>query len=521
MIKNILFKFGCSHYEKLTVSTEDNPVTVLIGPNHSGKSHTLKEIELLCKRQQSSTIVDSIETHPLSPDDTKKAINSIVEGAHRSSLKSKMKNKSPDLYPYLLAYKTVKFDGKTRLSAPFQQPMGDLISPKFSNSLQILFQDESKKEELNRIVYDAFHQYLVIDPTNGGSLRLRLSSEKPDSSIERSLTKEAIAFHKKLDLVENSSDGVKAFIGTIIEIIAGDPIVLLIDEPEAFLHPSLAFKLGKYLSSIAIDSNKKIFAATHSSHFLMGCIQSKTSINIVRLTYDKKKSTARQLSANNLRIFANDPLLRSTKALAGLFYQSVVVTEGNSDRAFYEAINELMIESSNNHKSKHEGIHHCLFIDAHNWQTISKIVKPLRELGIPTSAIVDLDVIKSEGKNWKNFLSCGFFDDVMQETLCHTRGLLKKELELNDNSESLKKFIGDLGDYGLFLVPVGELEDWLPNINKDFKKNQWIVKAFEEIENQGSNIINNNISDFMNKISQWCYRAERKGMPNKNKNHKQ
>jgi predicted ATP-dependent endonuclease of OLD family len=41
------------------------------------------------------------------------------------------------------------------------------------------------------------------------------------------------------------SDGVRAFTGIITEVIAGDPNILLIDEPEAFLHPSLAYKLGK------------------------------------------------------------------------------------------------------------------------------------------------------------------------------------------------------------------------------------------------------------------------------------
>jgi AAA15 family ATPase/GTPase len=45
-------------------------------------------------------------------------------------------------------------------------------------------------------------------------------------------------------LISDASDGVKAFIGILSELIAGDPKVILVDEPEAFLHPSLATTLG-------------------------------------------------------------------------------------------------------------------------------------------------------------------------------------------------------------------------------------------------------------------------------------
>jgi predicted ATPase len=89
----------------------------------------------------------------------------------------------------------------------------------------------------------------------------------------------SLEFHKKALPITEASDGVKAFTGMITEMIAGDPLVLLMDEPEAFLHPSLSFKLGKEVAGIMSNSHKRLFVSTHSSNFVMGCIQSGAPVN--------------------------------------------------------------------------------------------------------------------------------------------------------------------------------------------------------------------------------------------------
>jgi predicted ATPase len=62
---------------------------------------------------------------------------------------------------------------------------------------------------------------------------------------------------------------VKAFTGIITALTAGDPHVVLIDEPEAFLHPSLASMLGVEVSRAAVSSDKRVFVSTHSPFFVM------------------------------------------------------------------------------------------------------------------------------------------------------------------------------------------------------------------------------------------------------------
>jgi hypothetical protein len=102
-----------------------------------------------------------------------------------------------------------------------QQPLGDLQSSP-SNNLAILFADDEKRIEVRRIIEDAFGLYFVLDPTNAGQLRIRLSKTAPaNHQVERGLHKEAVDFHKEALEITLASDGVKAFTGIITSIVAG------------------------------------------------------------------------------------------------------------------------------------------------------------------------------------------------------------------------------------------------------------------------------------------------------------
>jgi AAA domain, putative AbiEii toxin, Type IV TA system len=189
----------------------------------------------------------------------------------------------------------------------------------------------------------------------------------------------------------------------IIEILAGNPDILLIDEPEAFLHPSLAFSLGRDVAQISQVSGKHLFVSTHSAQFVMGCIQSGVPVNIVRLTYRNNAATARLLPNDELLALMRNPLLRSTGVIAGLFYEFVVVTEADADRAFYQEINERLLR-----ENPPRGIANCLFLNAQNKQTVQTILKPLRKLGIPAAGIIDVDVLKEGGGVWTSLLESLF-----------------------------------------------------------------------------------------------------------------
>jgi len=266
-----------------------------------------------------------------------------------------------------------------------------------------------------------------------GKFRARLSEKPPsDPQLERGLHKEAVDFHAAAIPLDMASEGVQAFATIIAQIIAGDPKIIVVDEPEAFLHPALAMKLGNELAISASKSNKQVFVSTHSANFVMGCIQSGAHVTIVRLTYLRGVATARSLPNDRILTLMRNPLLRSAGVINGVFYQAVVVTESDTDRAFYQEINERLLRYDSS-----RGIPHCLFLNAQNKQTVHIICEPLRRLGIPTVCIVDIDILKEGGSVWASFLSGGCLPLSAQQGLGDMRAKIK--LKCVNSGQDMRK----------------------------------------------------------------------------------
>ena len=555
MIKDIILKFGRAEgLEPETISAM--PITVFVGPNNSGKSKILTEIHQFCNngnRNANNVIIDSIELSPFDNVMIEDIIENVElkpnpgEAVHPNHIfvgKRGQRNqvpleqfkktlRTPNAHPeqtcqWFLKYNTLILNGNNRINLVKEQNAGNL-QQQVQTSFQALFRDDDKREEVRRIIFEAFGQYLVIDPTNLGKLNLRLSTRPPENHMEeRGIHMEAVEFHKAALPISQASDGVKAFTGMITEMIAGDPSVLLMDEPEAFLHPSLSFKLGKEVSGIMSHSEKRLFVATHSPNFVMGCIQSGAPVNIVRLTYRDGVPTSRILPNDDILKLMRNPLLRSTGVLSGLFYEFVVVTESDADRAFYQEINDRLLRCTDD-----KGIPNCLFLNAQNKQTVKTIIKPLRELGIPVAGIVDIDVLKDGGSVWTSFLDCGFLPDLERQPLATLRQAIKRKFEesgqnmkrdgginiLNgDDKEALQNLFAKLASYGLFVVPNGELESWLKKLNASGHGPSWLVDIFEKIgedPNSGDYIRpdDDDVWAFIDDISKWFFDPRRKGIP--------
>ncbi|VVH62873.1 hypothetical protein BSPWISOX_2933 [uncultured Gammaproteobacteria bacterium] len=555
MIKNIKLKFGRA--EGLPQETvEAMPITVFVGPNNSGKSKILSEIQRFCSdggKNVNNLIVDSIELEAISEESIEARIKSVTlkpnpgevqhpdhifvgkQGRRHEVNSNTFLNafKNPNKDPFLicswyLSYNTLILNGSNRINLINPQSGGNLQQPAQS-SFQVLFHDNDKRKEVSRIIHDAFGEHLVIDPTDLGQLNLRLSKDAPqDEREERGIHEKAVEFHKKALPITEASDGLKAFTGMITEMIAGDPLVLLIDEPEAFLHPSLSFKLGKEVAGIMSKSHKRLFVSTHSSNFVMGCIQSGAPVNIVRLTYRNQLATVRILPNEDILKLMRNPLLRSTGVLSGLFYEFVVVTESDADRAFYQEINDRLLKYADG-----KGIPNCLFLHAQNKQTVKTIIKPLRKLGIPVAGIVDIDILKEGGVVWSDFLGSGSIPEIERYSLANMRKALKDKLDdtgknmkrdggvnilNNTDKEALQNLFDKLADYGLFVVPNGELESWLKSLQASGHGPDWLVEVFEKMgeDPNTSEYVKpseGDVWEFLENISKWLFNPKRKGIP--------
>lgn len=555
MLSQLTLKFGRSPDSVIT-GVDLTPVTVFVGPNNSGKSKVLSEIANYCRtglQDLQDVIVGAISFRAVPASEVRSHIDrirltprlgevlnvgNVLVGkyAGRTQVPEPQLEaalQSPNSMPnqfgsWYLGHSTLILGGETRITLVREQSAGDLQAPP-QNSFQALFANDARRAEVRRILHDAFGSYFVLDPTKSGYLRARLSLTAPSNPmVERGIHQEAVNFHAAAQPIEFASDGVKAFTGIVTEIIAGDPLVILLDEPEAFLHPALAFTLGKELARATLGSEKRLFVSTHSPNFVMGCIQSGAPVNIVRLTYRDTVATARLLKNADILKLMRNPLLRSTGVLGGLFYEFVVVTESDTDRAFYQEINERLL------LLKPEwGIPNCLFINAQNKQTVHTIIRPLRELGIPAAAIVDVDVIKDGGTTWSNLLSGAYVPGMLVSPLSQIRSAVKAACEnsgkdmkrdggtailAQGDAEAANSFFDQLDAYGVFAVRRGELESWLRSLGAPGKGPSWLIDVFERMgeDPDGGNYTrptDNDVWSFIGGVKKWLADPLRKGIP--------
>lgn len=562
MIEKIKLKFGASP-NAAPLEFPVTPITIFVGPNYSGKSKLIREISELFQHGRAISdwvIAENIQLRDYSQDEAMAALTELelepnpgevvhldhmfvgANGArnqvHTPQMIDALVNFNTlpannggkqNLANSILRHKLRMLDGQGRIGLSNDQQAGDMLMPA-TTSFRQLWEDDNLRSELRDIVFDAFGEYLTIDPTNAGQLRLRLSQRAPSSlNEEQGLTLEARTFHSQSTLLSAASDGAKAFCGIMIEVMAGKPDLLLIDEPEAFLHPTLSYKLAKHVAKQMVGSDKRLFVSTHSPHFLMGCVASGVPVNVVRLTYRNRVATARILPSADLAQIMKVPLLRSSGVLSALFYENVVMTEGDTDRAFYQEINERLLAAND----PNLGIPNCLFLNANGKDQIPTIMEPLRKFGIPVAGIYDLDFIKEGGSQSTNRLNAAAVPDGTRTGLNPTRVAVETSLraknanykrsgglKLIDGSEleTAKLYLRTLAEYGIFLVPNGEVESWLSDFNIKGKSASWLIPMFEKLgsDDTADDYVrpsHGDVWEFLSSVRTWLLNSNRSGIP--------
>lgn len=556
-IETLKFKSGSK--PGATPLEVDTPnVTILVGPNNSGKSLTLREIEDWClgKNPELKTIEEISLEWPDTIDDFEEMLlrhkaapprNQIAQPDHiwvsrpvirqgEESVHQQINENSArqwfeqkhvgQLLSFFVRLYTLRLDGRTRF---------DLVDPKDTgpleehpqNHLWALFVNDEGREKVRQFTEEAFGRHFVIDPTGMRQFRVRASDARPPSkAIEQGLDHESREFHKASPLISDLGDGLRTSIGLVSAVMSVSHQILLIDEPEAFLHPTLARRVGNVLTTTARERDASMIVATHSADFLMGCIQATPDLRLVRLTYSNNQPTSRSIDPREVTLLMQDPLLRSSNALRALFHRGVIITEADADRAFYEEINNRLLQNSRGSKD-------TLFLNAQNWQTIPRLVAPLRKLGIPAAAIFDLDVLLEDDfrKVWPLLNVQG----AELQRLQNERNTLKAKLEtvgrpsvkqqginaLDATDQAIaNQFIQDMASYGVFFVPLGELESWLSSlgVQRTSDKPAWLTNIFNALGSDPSDPSyvaagDDDVWLFIDSVEAWVDNPDRLGIP--------
>jgi len=247
-------------------------------------------------------------------------------------------------------------------------------------------------DEVSAVSQQIFAQPLTLDSL-GRTLRLRVGSVGLDAPRIDDIPQAYRDRMAELRPLDEQGDGMRSLMGQLLPVVTASYKLLLIDEPEAFLHPPQAHALGVELGRIAAREGLQIVLATHDRGLLTGLLQSGVDVSVVRLARDSGHPRASRLDASELRALWVDPVLKYTNVLDGLFHRMVVVAEAEGDCAFLAAALDCP-GRSDGPLPRNE----ILFVPTGGKDGMSKVCSALSAVDVPVVAAPDLDMLSDKAK---------------------------------------------------------------------------------------------------------------------------
>ena len=131
----------------------------------------------------------------------------------------------------------------------------------------------------------------------------------------------------------------RSFASVILHLLAPlTPSVLILDEPEAFLHPPQARLLGHVIGNERSE-RAQLFVATHSPDVLEGLVNVAAGhLRVLRIQREGNVNRVDVLDQDHVKEISVDPFMKYSSVLSGVFHERVVVCEGDSDCVFYNSL---------------------------------------------------------------------------------------------------------------------------------------------------------------------------------------
>lgn len=400
------------------IKFDEAKLVIFVGPNNAGKSAALKEIEMVAKSDANTKVLKDVSILKHGSSDE---IRSYIEAEYFYDDSSGNK-----LYSF--------FGGQVweqNLNLKWQQKLGELTSLFFrrmptddrlstSNPVKAVnlrkqigpspihaMQRSDELEEAVGVEFKkAFDQYLYVDRFGGSDVGLRVGG-----LVEATADEDRVSdtYRKRLDdqtePLEEQGDGMRALTTVVSGVLAFDSAsVLLIDEPEAFLHPPQARLLGEFLST-NVPKERQAFIATHSPDLLIGAMaNAPKDTMVVRIERDGNVNHVSRLANELAEEISKDPVLMHSQVLDGVFHERVFVCEADADNMFFRAVLQTLIPED----EKRPDVHFC---QSGGKSRMPSIIRALRGLSVRTDAIVDIDalndqtffqnLIEAAGGSWK------------------------------------------------------------------------------------------------------------------------
>ena len=337
------------------IKLEPTDVVVLVGPNNSGKSVALRELEQHIAETSEAIVIKSVEPRIVGTQEEfgifiDKHTQVKIEGIDRiyfgydfSWSGDHPKCHWPENINQFCSLFCMRIPTESRISASNPAESIKFLEDPISHPIHMLFKDDQLEEKISKYFRSAFGEDLILFRSGGSEIPLLTGDKLPLKPREDRIS--TTYLQRTVDStvpLRQQGDGMRSFTSVILYVLALiTPSVLLLDEPEAFLHPPQARLLGEIIAKEK-SSRAQLFVATHSPDVLQGLINvAPEHLHVLRIQRDGNVNRIKKLDKERVKQISVDPLMKYSSVMSGVFHERVIICESDADCMFYSSILDI------------------------------------------------------------------------------------------------------------------------------------------------------------------------------------
>ena len=385
-----------------TIALDPTDVVVLVGPNNAGKSLALRELEDRVVEDPEGIVVRGVRRLTAgTAEDFNNFVRSHARIRRRGSswtiagYRFSVRISPEDLHGYwpdaIQPFKQLfclRLPTETRITDSDPVDAIAVLDEPPSHPIHILYMADHIESKMSGYFRRAFGEDLILYRAGGGQFPLLVGDRLvPLEGEDRTSSSYCERLRTSTVPLVEQGDGMRSFASVILHLLAPiTPSILLLDEPEAFLHPPQARLLGEIISTEK-SPRAQLFVATHSPDVLHGLIDvASEHLRILRMQREGSVNRIKELDKGLIREISGDPLMKYSSVMSGVFHERVIICEADADCMFYSSILDL----TEVHGERQPDV---LFVHASGKDRMAALAKALVALDVPVDVVADIDIL--------------------------------------------------------------------------------------------------------------------------------
>ncbi len=536
MVPSIYFQ-SATFSDGTTIEFGDRDIVLFVGPNNCGKSTALRDLYSSFTNDDARKVVTAPKVKAIGSVEEIRSLTSSIGTKTEGSSKSQVSGDwgTLDIEPLVHQWGRHSSNPRTHEYASrlfvrwlntskrleYSNPVNsfDALREHPVHPIQRMYRSSNAEVAISDQFRTAFDLDLVVNRLSGNKIPLHVGLRPVPQDREHSFSDRFARAIDNLPTLASQGDGMRSYATILLSLAAGTHSIILIDEPETFLHPPQVRSLAAFLA--VGNPSGQLFLSTHSGDLLRGILDvASDRVRVVRITRSEDKNPVSDLKPELVAAIWKDPSLRHSNILDAVFHKGAVVCESDSDCRFYSSI-ASSIGLGRDVLYSHCGTKDRLHVAA----------QALKALKVPVAVIADIDVLNDEAKvkrlveslggEWPRFrpdwavVTSAIRDsgpqwkreDVQREiakAMSQEKGvflsqvgrdaitaalrasspwsMLKRAgvdaLPGGEASVSCRRLINQLAAIGLHVVPVGELEGFCRAVGGHGPK--WVIEVLQK-----------------------------------------